>query len=159
MHDVKIRDNRAHPLPPLCCCLRANNIVTEPFLQGDTAKTGPPLLGGSLRRSITASVVSEIKLSSTICFVEWTNEQDPLPEYSSELFFQLLSISVQYYFFGEVAPVVQHIVINPMGRSNVINGLLHQRQPFSAASMGLLMRCGRIDTSFAIWIFSAMRNI
>ena len=156
-NDVKIRDNRATRFRHFALLAGQNNIVTgNHFFQGDTVKNGVRSAGLILAAQHTASVVSGNYIDN--CFVEWTNEQDPAPDYSSEYSFSSLSISGNIFLSGEVAPWFSYIVIKPHGAGHVINGLTINDNRFRSIN-GFIDRVERIDTSFADMDFSRMRNI
>lgn len=92
------------------------------------------------------------------CFIEWTNEQDQAPDYSSEYSFSSLSITGNIFLSGEVAPWFSYIVVKPHGSGHVINGLTINDNRFRSLN-GPIDHVERIDTSFADMDFSRMRNI
>ncbi|SFS96919.1 Pectate lyase superfamily protein [Sulfitobacter marinus] len=156
-NDVKIRDNRATRFRHFALVAGQNNIITgNHFFQGDTVTNGIRSAGLILAAQHTASVVQGNYIDN--CFIEWTNEQDPAPDYSNEYSFSSLGITGNIFLSGEVAPWFSYIVIKPHGSGHVINGLTINDNRFRSLN-GWIERVERIDTSFADMDFSRMRNI
>ena len=156
-NDVKIRDNRATRFRHFALVAGQNNIITgNHFFQGDTVPNGIRSAGLIIAAQHTGSVVQGNYIDN--CFIEWTNEQDQAPDYSSEYSFSSLSITGNIFLSGEVAPWFSYIVIKPHGSGHVINGLTINDNRFRSLN-GPIDRVERIDTSFADMDFSRMRNI
>lgn len=156
-NDVKIRDNRATRFRHFALVAGQNNIITgNHFFQGDTQPNGIRSAGLILAAQHTGTVVQGNYVDN--CFIEWTNEQDPAPEYSSEYSFSSLSISGNIFLSGEVAPWFSYIVIKPHGAGHQINGLTINDNRFRSLN-GWIDRVERIDTSFADMNYARFRNI
>lgn len=156
-NDVKIRDNRATRFRHFALIAGQNNIITgNHFFQGDTVVNGIRSAGLIIAAQHTGSVVNGNYIDN--CFIEWTNEQDPAPDYNSEYSFSSLSITGNIFLSGEVAPWFSYIVIKPHGAGHIINGLTITDNRFRSLN-GPIDHVERIDTSFADMDFSRMRNI
>ena len=156
-NDVKLRDNRATRFRHFALLAGQNNIVTgNHFFQGDNVKNGVRSAGLIIAAQHTATVVHGNYIDN--CFVEWTNEQDPAPEYSSEYSFSALSITGNIFLSGEVAPWFSYIVVKPHGAGHLINGLTITDNRFRSIN-GYIDRVERVDTSFADLDFSKIRNV
>ncbi|MCX8225304.1 MAG: glycosyl hydrolase family 28-related protein [Sulfitobacter sp.] len=156
-NDVKIRDNRATRFRHFALVAGQNNIITgNHFFQGDTVTNGIRSAGLIIAAQHTGSLVQGNYIDN--CFIEWTNEQDQAPDYSSEYSFSSLSITGNIFLSGEVAPWFSYIVIKPHGAGHIVNGLTINDNRFRSLN-GPIDRVERIDTSFADMDFSRMRNI
>ncbi len=156
-NDVKIRDNRATRFRHFALIAGQNNIITgNHFFQGDTVTNGIRSAGLIIAAQHTGSLVQGNYIDN--CFIEWTNEQDQAPDYSSEYSFCSLSITGNIFLSGEVAPWFSYIVIKPHGAGHIVNGLTINDNRFRSLN-GPIDRVERIDTSFADMDFSRMRNI
>ncbi len=156
-NDVKIRDNRATRFRHFALLAGQNNIVTgNHFFQGDTVTNGIRSAGLIIAAQHTGSVVHGNYIDN--CFIEWTNEQDPAPEYSNEYSFSSLSITGNIFLSGEVAPWFSYIVVKPHGAGHAINGLTISDNRFRSLN-GPIDHVERIDTTFADMNYAGMRNI
>ena len=105
-------------------------------------------------------VVSELIISNYIdnCFIEWTNEHDPAPEFSSEFSFSALSITDNVFLSGDVAPWFNYIVVKPHGAGHFLGGVNITGNLFK--SLGAKIdRAERVDTSFTDLDYLRMRDV
>ncbi|MDB4196901.1 hypothetical protein N9777_01250 [Ascidiaceihabitans sp.] len=92
------------------------------------------------------------------CSIEWTNEYDPAPEFSSKFSFNALSVTDNVFLSGDVAPWFSYIVMKPHGVGHLLKGVSIFRNCFK--SLGVAIdRVERVDTSFADLEYSRMREI
>lgn len=156
-NDVKVRDNRATRLRHFGVLAGANNIVTgNHFFQGDEVAGGIRSAGLILAKTNISSVVTGNYIDN--CFVEWTNEQDPAPEFNSEFSFSALSIADNIFLSGDVAPWTSYIVVKPYGVGHFLNGVSITGNRFRSIN-GSIDRAERVDDSFAPLDLARCKNV
>lgn len=120
--DVKVRDNRAVKFRHFGIVGGPGNIISgNHFFQGDNVTNGPR----------TAGIVFATQNAKTTfdgnyvdnCFVEWGNEYDANPDFSSEFSFHGMTINGNIFFASGAAPWMNFIVIKPYGDGHYINGM------------------------------------
>jgi hypothetical protein len=156
-NDVKVRDNRATRFRHFGLLAGANNIVTgNHFFQGDEVAGGIRSAGLILCDPHTSSILSGNYIDN--CFIEWTNEQDPAPEFNTEFSFSALSITDNVFLSGEVAPWFSYIVVKPHGVGHFLSGVLISGNRFRSLN-GIIDRVDRVDTTFADLDIARAKNV
>lgn len=156
-NDIKIRDNRAQHLRHFAVIGGAQTIFTgNHFFQGDEAANGVRTAGVvvteiSARMTFTGNYVDN-------CFIEWANEHDAAPEFSSELSFSAMTIADNIFLASYVAPWFTFVSVQPHGAGHFINGMAVTGNLFRCVG-GNLDRVEQIDTSFADMDYTRMKNI
>lgn len=146
-NDVKMRNNRATRYRHFAILCGQNNLVIgNHFFQGDDVTDGIRTAGLILATTHTSTVVSGNYVDN--CFIEWTNEHDPSPEFNSEFSFSALSITDNVFLSGDVAPWFSYIVVKPHGAGHYLNGVAITGNKFRSIN-GNIDRAERVDTSFA----------
>ena len=92
------------------------------------------------------------------CSIEWTNEHDSDPDFSSELSFGGLSIVGNTFATINAAEWSKWIVVKPYGVGHFISGMTVSGNTFRAMS-GIITRVENVDTSIATLDYSRMRKI
>ena len=156
-NDVKIRSNRATNFRHFGLLAGRNNIVTDNhFFQGDVVADGIRSAGLILASSNTSTTVTGNYIDN--CFVEWTNEQDPEPDFASEFSFSALSITDNIFLTGDVAPWFNYIVVKPHGTGHYLNGMTIANNRFRSINGGIY-RAEGIDTTYADLDATKHRNV
>ena len=146
-NDLKLRNNRATRFRHFAFVGGQNNLITgNHFFQGDSVPDGVRTAGLILGTTNTSSVVSNNYVDN--CFIEWTNEQDPAPEYSGEFSFSSLTISDNVFLSGDVAPWFNYIVVKPYGPGHYLNGVNISNNRFRSIN-GSITRVDGVDSSIA----------
>ena len=154
-NDVKLRDNRASQFRHFAVLSGSNNVVTgNHFFQGS---------GGGVR---TAGLVLALRACNTTvtgnyvdnCFIEWTNEREPEPDYVGGFGFAGLSITDNVFLAGGVASWFSFIIVKPYGTGHFVNGLNVSGNTFRCVD-AVMNRVERVDTSFANLELDKMRKI
>jgi hypothetical protein len=91
-------------------------------------------------------------------FIEWTNEHDATPAFSSQFSFGGLTITGNMFTVNDVAPWFTFIVIKPYGPGHYIQGLSVVSNVFRTLN-GNIDRVEKVDTAFADLDFTRMRNV
>ena len=156
-NDVKLRDNRATRLRHFGLLGGANSIITgNHFFQGDEVNNGVRSAGLVLANTHVSSIISGNYVDN--CFIEWTNEQDPAPEFNTEFSFSALSITDNIFLSGEVAPWFSYIVVKPHGAGHFLSGVSITGNRFRSLN-GTIDRAERVDTTFADLDLSRCKNV
>ncbi|MCF3593451.1 right-handed parallel beta-helix repeat-containing protein [Rhodobacteraceae bacterium LMO-12] len=145
--DVKLRDNRSTRFRHFAVMAGTGSIITgNHFFQGDDASNGLRMAGIVFTAPNTRAIVNGNYVDN--CFLEWTNEHDNAPEYSSELSFSQLNVSDNVFLTSHVAPWFSFIVVKPYGAGHYLNHVVVQGNLFRTIG-GNIERVERVDTSFA----------
>ncbi len=146
-NDAKIRNNRATRFRHFGVLSGQNHIiVANHFFQGDAIANGIRSAGMVIAENFSSSVISANYVDN--CFVEWTNEYDPSPAFTSGFSFSSLTITDNVFISGEVAPWFSYIVVKPYGAGHFLNGVIITGNRFRSIN-GTIDRAERVDTSFA----------
>ena len=156
-NDVKLRDNRATRFRHWVVLGGQNHIVVgNHFFQGDSVPNGVRSAGIVVVEQHSSSIIQANYIDN--CFVEWTNETDPRPDFSNEFSFSALTINDNVFLSGKVAPWFSYIVVKPHGAGHKIDSLTVRGNRFRSI-LGYIDRVDRIDTSFADLNYGTIRNI
>ncbi len=156
-NDAKLRNNRATKFRHFALLAGGNHTVTgNHFFQGDEVANGVRTAGLVLTENYNASTVSDNYIDN--CFVEWTNEYDPTPDFTSGFSFSALSITDNVFLSGDVAPWFSYIVVKPYGTGHFLNGFTVSGNKFRSIN-GAIDRVERVDTSFSDLDFSRTRMV
>ena len=156
-NDVKIRNNRATRFRHFAVLGGGNTLfIGNHFFQGDSVASGIRTAGLVIAKSHASSIITSNYIDD--CFIEWTNEYDPAPEFSSEFSFSALSITDNVFLSGDVAPWFNYIVVKPHGEGHFLSGVNITGKRFK--SLGATIdRAERVDTSFADLDYFRMRDV
>jgi hypothetical protein len=145
-NDVKLRDNWASQFRHFALLAGSNNIITgNHFYQGDGVQGGARLAGIILTKAATSSSIVGNYVDS--CFIEWTNEHDETPDFTSGFGFSSLSISGNNFLSGAVAPWFNYILIKPYGTNHGISNLSVTINNFRSIN-GSISRVEWVDTTY-----------
>ncbi len=155
--DVKLRDNRSTRFRHFAVMAGTGSIITgNHFFQGDDASNGLRMAGIVFTAPNTRAIVNGNYVDN--CFLEWTNEHDNAPEYSSELSFSQLNVSDNVFLTSHVAPWFSFIVVKPYGAGHYLNHVVVQGNLFRTIG-GNIERVERVDTSFADLNYDRVVNV
>lgn len=156
-HDVKLRDNRATQFRHFALVAGQNSIISgNHFFQGDSVSGGIRSAGLILTSPHSSSIITGNYIDN--CFIEWSNEQDPAPEFNSEYSFSSLSITDNIFLSGDVAPWFSYIVVKPHGAGHFLSGVSITGNKFRSI-LGGIDRAERVDTTYADLDISRCNNI
>ncbi len=156
-NDVKLRNNRATMFKHFAVLGGDNSMVIgNHFFQGDHVSDGIRSAGLILIGDYNCGMVSSNYVDN--CFIEWTNERDPQPDFDGGFSFSSMSITNNIFLAGDVAPWFSFIVIKPYGTGHWLNGVTVTGNKFRATS-GYIERAERVDTSFADLNFTRSKNV
>ncbi len=156
-NDAKIRNNRATRFRHFGLLGGSNNIFTgNHFFQGDGVNNGVRSGGIILASTSVGTVISNNYIDN--CFIEWTNEHDPSPAFTSGFSFSALSVTDNMFLSGEVAPWFSYIVVKPHGAGHFLNGVSITGNRYRSLN-GFIDRVDRVDTTFADLDMSRAKNV
>ncbi|MBD3665906.1 glycosyl hydrolase family 28-related protein [Sulfitobacter aestuariivivens] len=156
-NDIKVRNNRATQFRHFGLIAGQNAIVTgNHFFQGDTIDNGIRSAGLILTETYTSSVLSQNYVDN--CFIEWTNEHDPNPQFTGGFSFSSLGITDNIFLSGEVAPWFSYIVVKPHGAGHFLNGVNITGNRFRSIN-GAIDRAERVDTTFSDLDMARAKNV
>ena len=146
-NDVKIRDNWASQFRHFAVIGGSNNLISgNHFYQGDDVNGGIRTAGIVLTKSATSTSIVGNYIDN--CFVEWTNEHDESPNFSTGFGFSSLSISNNVFMSGAVADWFSYIVVKPYGAGHSLSNLSVSGNNFKTIN-GSIERVDRVDTTYA----------
>ncbi|MDM8166466.1 glycosyl hydrolase family 28-related protein [Roseovarius sp.] len=156
-NDVKIRHNRCTYFKHFAVVGGTSSVILgNHVFQGDAADVGPRSAGIVMAHTNSRATISGNYICD--CSIEWTNEHDKNPGFSSEFSFSAMSITNNNFLSQSTAPSFNFIRVKPYGTGHFINGLNVTGNTFRLFD-GNIDRVEGIDTSFAEMDFSRFRNI
>ncbi|KIN75024.1 hypothetical protein Z945_2923 [Sulfitobacter noctilucae] len=156
-NDAKIRNNRATRFRHFGLLGGSNNIFTgNHFFQGDGVTNGVRSGGIILASNSVGTVISNNYIDN--CFIEWTNEHDPNPAFTSGFSFSALSVVDNMFLSGDVAPWFSYIVVKPHGAGHFLNGVSIIGNRYRSLN-GFIDRVDRVDTTFADLDMTRCKNV
>ena len=156
-NDVKLRNNRATQVRHFAVLAGANTVITgNHCFQGDLVADGVRLAGIVLTDTHCSTSIDGNYIDN--CHIEWTNEHDGSPDFTSGFSFSALSITDNVFLSGNVAPWFSYIVIKPYGTGHFIGGLNVSGNKFRS-TQGNIDRVDRVDTTFADLDMNKGKNI
>ena len=156
-NDVKLRNNRATQFRHFAIVGGSSSVISgNHFFQGDAEPDGVRLAGIALLRTNCNTTITGNYIDN--CFIEWTNEREPYPDFTGGFGFSALSMTNNSCLSGDVAPWFTYLVIKPHGTGHGIADLTVSGNLFKSIN-GTIDRVERVDTSFADLDYTRMRNI
>ena len=156
-NDVKLRDCRATRFRHFALLDGQNHLVKgNHFFQGDGVANGLRTAGLVLMDNFTSTVVTGNYVDN--CFIEWTNERDPTPEFTTGFSFSSLSITDNVFLSGDVAPWFSYFVVKPYAEGHFLNGVTVSGNRFRSIN-GKIDRAERVDASFSDLDHSRNRDV
>ncbi len=156
-NDAKIRDNRFQRFGTTMV-LHGNGhlIVGNHWFQGDNVVDGPRVAGLVFTYPNVKSVITGNYIDNS--FIEWTNEHDAAPDFSSEFSFGGLTITGNIFTVNDAASYFSWIVLKPFGSGHFIQGLSVTGNTFKSLN-GTTDRIEKLDDSIASLDFGLTRNV
>ena len=156
-NDVKIRSNRASQFRHFAVVSGGNGVIANNhFFQGEDSGDGTRTAGIVLCTKATNTTISGNYVDN--CFIEWTNEREPDPNFVSGFGFSGLSVTGNVFLCSNVADHFTFIVVKPYGTNHRINGMNVQGNLFRSVGQ-TITRVESVDDSFAPLDLGSMRDI
>ena len=155
-NDVKIRNSRIVRFRHFAVMDgTGHTLVGNHFFQGDDQTLGVRQAGLVLAALNTKTTITGNYIDN--CFIEWSNEHDPTPDYSNEFSFGGLTVTGNIFTATNVGPGFRWFVIAPKGAGHYIQGLTVSNNVFRPLN-GNIDRVEMVDTTVAGLDFSRTRN-
>lgn len=146
-NDVKLRNNRVSQFRHFAVIGGMNTMITgNHFFQGDGEAAGVRTAGIIIASGFCAITIDGNYIDN--CSIEWTNEYDSTPDFTTGFSFGALSVTDNVFLSGDVAPWFSYLVIKPHGLGHFITGMNVTGNKFRSIN-GSIDRVERVDTSFA----------
>ena len=146
-NDIKLRDNRASRFRHFAILSGSNSIISgNHFYQGDERSNGIRLARIALTQTNTTSTITGNYVDNY--FIEWTNEHDAKPDYTTGFGFSALTISDNIFLCSNVAPSFSFLVLKPYGQRHGLSDLSVNGNNFRAIN-GSIDRIEAVDTSLS----------
>ncbi len=156
-NDVKLRDNRIVQFRHFAVLAGTGTIITgNHWFQGDDAQNATRMPGLILTHPNTRATINGNYIDN--CFIEWANEHDAAPGFSSEFSFSGLSVTDNVFLCSDVAPWFTFLVVKPYGTGHFLNGLAVTGNIFRVIH-GTIDRVETVDTSFADLDYDRCKNV
>ena len=156
-NDVKLRDNRALHFRHFAVLAGTGTIITgNHFFQGDDSNDAVRVPGLVLTHPNTRATINGNYIDN--CFIEWGNEHDSAPGFSSEFSFSGLSLTDNIFLCSDVASWFSFLVVKPYGSGHFLNGIAVTGNVFRVIH-GSIGRIERIDTTYADLDRDRARNV
>jgi hypothetical protein len=156
-NDLKIRDNRATKFRHFLVLGGSNNLILgNHFFQGDEVADGVRSPGIVIAGSYCSTIVNGNYVDN--CFIEWTNEYDPTPDFTGGFSFSALTVSDNIFLCSNVAPWFSFVVVKPHGVGHFLNGVSITGNKFRAVQ-AVIDRVERVDTSFSDLDYTRFKDV
>ncbi len=156
-NDAKIRDNRVVRFASFAIVAGSGHLLLgNHFFQGDDQTSGTRRAGVVLTSTNVKTVFSGNYVDN--CFIEWSNEHDAEPAFTTGYSFGGLTMNGNIFMSIDVAAFFRWLVITPRGAGHYINGLTISDNAFRTVN-GIVDRVDAVDTSFAALDTGRFRNI
>ena len=156
-NDAKIRNNRIVRFAHFAIMGGSGNIfIGNHFFQGDDQTAG-------VRRAgivFTTTNVKTLIIGNYIdnCYIEWGNEHDSSPEFSSEFSFGGLTVTGNIFTSSDTSAAFNFFVVKPYGPGHFINGFAMNDNAFRTVNTNI-DRIESVDTTHATLDFARFRNL
>ena len=156
-NDTKIRSNRVVRFAHFMVANGGGHLISgNHFFQGDTAAAG-------IRRAGLIITQTNPRLTFTgnyvdNCFIEWSNEHDANPSFTTGFSHGNMAIVANHFFASDVAPWFRWIVIAPKGSGHFIQGLSVSDNTFRTVN-GFVDRVEAVDSTNGTLDFGRFRNV
>ncbi|TCP62209.1 pectate lyase-like protein [Rhodovulum bhavnagarense] len=156
-NDVKIRDNRIVRFAHFMVLHGSGHVIANNhWFQGDTETDGTRVAGIILTQPNVKTTITGNYIDNS--FIEWTNEHDAAPDFTSEYSFGGLTVSGNIFTVNDVAPWFRWFVVKPHGQGHFIHGLTLSDNVFKSIN-GTIDRVDHVDTTHATLDMALARNI
>lgn len=156
-NDVKLRHNRATKFKHFAVLGGTDSIVTgNHFFQGDGVTNGVRTAGLIMIGTYKGATINGNYVDN--CSIEWTNEHDRDPAFTTGFSFSAMSITGNIFLTSAAAPWFSQIVVKPYGAGHFLNGMTVSGNVFRSLS-GRIQRGERVDDTFAGLNFARTRDV
>ncbi|WP_102226013.1 glycosyl hydrolase family 28-related protein [Acidimangrovimonas sediminis] len=156
-NDIKLRQNRVVRFG-FFAVIGGNGslILGNHFFHGDNEQDGVRRAGIVLTASNCKTTINGNYIDD--CSIEWTNEYDVDPNFTSGYSFGGLTVEGNIFTVINVNPAFRFMVIKPYGADHYLQGFSMQGNVFKPLN-GAIDRVEMVDTTFADLNYGRFRNI
>ncbi|PZR01091.1 MAG: hypothetical protein DI533_08540 [Cereibacter sphaeroides] len=156
-NDAKLRDNRVVRFAHFAIMAGAGHMfIGNHFFHGDDETAGVRRAGVVFTQPNVKSLLTGNYIDN--CFIEWSNEHDPEPDFNSEYSFGGMVVTGNIFMASDVASWFRWFVITPRGPGHYVQGLNISNNAFRTVN-ATIDRIEAVDTSFATLDLARMRNV
>ncbi|RBI73482.1 right-handed parallel beta-helix repeat-containing protein [Roseovarius sp. TE539] len=155
-NDVKLRDNRVVRFRHFAVLAGSSSIISgNHVFQGDSTNDAGRTAGLVMTRTNSRGTITGNYIDN--CFIEWGNEHDSAPGFSSEFSFSGMNITDNVFLAGNVARWFTFLVVKPHGTGHFLNGMNVTGNSFRI--IGVADRVETVDTSFSDLDYNRFSNV
>lgn len=156
-NDAKIRDNRVVRFAHFMVANGGGHLILgNHFFQGDGASQGLRRAGIVITQTAPRLTFSGNYVDN--CWLEWSNEHDVNPDFTSGFSFAGMSIVGNHFFASDVAPYFRWLVMAPKGSGHFLFGVTISDNTFRTIN-GSVDRAEGVDTTNGTLDYGRFRNV
>lgn len=156
-NDAKIRDNRVVRFAHFMVANGGGHLILgNHFFQGDTVAQGVRRAGIVITQTNPRLTFSGNYVDN--CWLEWSNEHDANPDFTSGFSFGGMSIVGNHFFASDMASFFRWIVVAPKGAGHFLFGVSITDNVFRTVG-GSVDRAEAVDTTHASLDYGRLRNV
>lgn len=156
-NDPKIRHNRAVRFAHFAVLTGTGNmLIGNHFFHGDNESQGLRRGGVVLTQTNAKTTITGNYIDN--CYIEWTNEHDVAPDFSSGYSFGGLTVTGNIFTVNDVSAAHRWFVVKPFGSGHYLHGLTLSNNTFRTLN-GNIDRVDQVDTTYADLDYSRFRNV
>lgn len=156
-NDTKIRDNRVVRFAHFMVANGGGHLILgNHVFQGDNASQGVRRAGFVIAQTTPRLTFSGNYVDN--CWLEWSNEHDAEPDFTSGFSFAGLSIVGNHFFASDMAPYFRWLVVAPKGSGHFLFGVSISDNTFRTIN-GFVDRAEGVDTTHGTLDYGRFRNV
>lgn len=156
-NDAKIRDNRVVRFAHFMVANGGGHLILgNHFFQGDNAAQGLRRAGIVITQTAPRLTFSGNYVDN--CWLEWSNEHDANPDFTSGFSFAGLSVVGNHFFASDMAPYFRWLVVAPKGSGHFLFGVSISDNTFRTIN-GFVDRAEGVDTTHGTLDYGRFRNV
>ncbi|MDA3889543.1 MAG: glycosyl hydrolase family 28-related protein [Allgaiera sp.] len=156
-NDLKLRHNRVVRFGHFAVLGGAGNLILgNHFFHGDNELNGVRRAGVVLTSPNVKTTINGNYIDN--CSIEWTNEYDADPNFTSGFSFGGLTVDGNIFTVINVNPAFRWIVVKPFGADHFVQGFSMQGNVFKPLN-GAIDRVEMVDTTHADLNYGRFKNI
>lgn len=156
-NDIKLRHNRIVRFAHFAVIGGNGSLILgNHFFHGDNELNGVRRAGIVLTASNCKTTINGNYIDD--CSIEWTNEYDPDPDFTSGYSFGGLTLDGNIFTVINVNPAFRFVVLKPYGTGHYLQGFSMQGNVFKPLN-GSIDRVDMVDMTYADMNYGRFRNI
>lgn len=156
-NDAKIRDNRVVRFAHFMVANGGGHLIFgNHVFQGDNAAQGVRRAGFVITQTTPRLTFSGNYVDN--CWLEWSNEHDAYPDFTSGFSFAGMSVVGNHFFASDMAPYFRWLVVAPKGAGHFLFGVSISDNTFRTIN-GSVDRVDAVDTTHGTLDYGRFRNV